>query len=191
MSASPACTARAARRSAITPEAPPVGMWSSQRGLRPRCWVTPTAVSGEEREAADGEAVDPLLGDAGALDQRVHRRADEPVRALRRVAQVGHRHRHGDGDALVRRARTSVALVVRRRPPPERRGGRSAQCPPARPETSAPRCESWLAEAARWVRPPRSVRRTVPVTSAVPRRALALPPCSRASRFCRASASHV
>jgi hypothetical protein len=35
---------RAARR--ITPEAPPVGMWSSQRGLRPRCWVTPTAVSG-------------------------------------------------------------------------------------------------------------------------------------------------
>ena len=46
MSASPACTARAARRSAITPDAPPVGMWSSQRGDRPRCWVTPTAVSG-------------------------------------------------------------------------------------------------------------------------------------------------
>ena len=45
-SASPHCTARAARRSAITPEAPPVGMWSSQRGDRPRCWVTPTAVSG-------------------------------------------------------------------------------------------------------------------------------------------------
>jgi hypothetical protein len=45
-SASPACTARAARRRHITPEAPPVGMWSSQRGDRPRCWVTPTAVSG-------------------------------------------------------------------------------------------------------------------------------------------------
>ena len=50
MSASPACTARAARRSAITPDAPPVGMWSSQRGLTPRCWVTPTAVSGESEK---------------------------------------------------------------------------------------------------------------------------------------------
>ncbi len=50
MSASPACTARAARRSAITPEAPPVGMWSSQRGLTPRCWVTPTAVSGDSEK---------------------------------------------------------------------------------------------------------------------------------------------
>ena len=45
-SASPACTARAARRNAITPDAPPVGMWSSQRGDRPKCCVTPTAVSG-------------------------------------------------------------------------------------------------------------------------------------------------
>jgi len=45
-SASPACTARAARRSAITPEAPPFGMWSSQRGETPTCCVTPTAVSG-------------------------------------------------------------------------------------------------------------------------------------------------
>jgi hypothetical protein len=49
-SASPACTARAARRSAITADAPPVGMWSSQRGLNPRCCVTPTAVSGDREK---------------------------------------------------------------------------------------------------------------------------------------------
>ncbi|KAG1432837.1 hypothetical protein G6F57_022653 [Rhizopus arrhizus] len=46
MFASPACTARAARRKAATPLAPPIGMWSSQRGLMPRCWTRPTAVSG-------------------------------------------------------------------------------------------------------------------------------------------------
>ena len=46
MSASPACTARAARRTATTPLAPPIGTWSSQRGLTPRCCVRPTAVSG-------------------------------------------------------------------------------------------------------------------------------------------------
>jgi hypothetical protein len=45
-SASPACTARAARRSATTALAPPSGMWSSQRGETPRCWVSPMAVSG-------------------------------------------------------------------------------------------------------------------------------------------------
>jgi hypothetical protein len=46
ISASPACTARAARRSATTPLAPPSGMWSSQRGETPMCWVKPIAVSG-------------------------------------------------------------------------------------------------------------------------------------------------
>ncbi|EGP45507.1 hypothetical protein AXXA_15552 [Achromobacter insuavis AXX-A] len=46
MLASPACTARAARRRAPTPLAPPMGIWSSQRGLMPRCWVRPTALSG-------------------------------------------------------------------------------------------------------------------------------------------------
>ena len=45
-STSPACTARAARRSAITPLAPPVGTVSSQRAESPRCWVNPTGVSG-------------------------------------------------------------------------------------------------------------------------------------------------
>jgi hypothetical protein len=44
--ASPDCTARAARRSATTPLAPPSGMWSSQRGAMPRCCVRPMAVSG-------------------------------------------------------------------------------------------------------------------------------------------------
>jgi hypothetical protein len=45
-SASPACTARAARLSATTALAPPSGTWSSQRGERPRCCVRPIAVSG-------------------------------------------------------------------------------------------------------------------------------------------------
>jgi hypothetical protein len=45
-STSPACTARAARLSATTPLAPPIGMLSSHRGLSPRCWVRPTGVSG-------------------------------------------------------------------------------------------------------------------------------------------------
>jgi hypothetical protein len=45
-SASPHCTARAARRRATTPLAPPNGTWSSQRGLKPKCWVSPIAVSG-------------------------------------------------------------------------------------------------------------------------------------------------
>ena len=39
-----ACTARAARRSATTPEAPPIGMWSSQRGAQ-----RPGAASGPPR----------------------------------------------------------------------------------------------------------------------------------------------
>ena len=43
---------------------------------------------GREREAADGEAVDLVLGDSRALDQRLDRLADEPVRAVRRVAHV-------------------------------------------------------------------------------------------------------
>ena len=46
MSASPACTARAARRRATTPLAPPSGTWSSHRGDTPRCCVSPMAVSG-------------------------------------------------------------------------------------------------------------------------------------------------
>ena len=46
MSASPACTARAARRKATTALAPPSGTWSSQRGDTPRCCVRPIAVSG-------------------------------------------------------------------------------------------------------------------------------------------------
>ena len=98
MSASPACTARAARRSAITPEAPPVGMWSSQRGLTPRCWVTPTAVSGASEKLLTVRPSIALLGDAGARDQRLQRLADEPVRAVGRVA-------HGRAPSPARRRR--------------------------------------------------------------------------------------
>ena len=101
MSASPACTARAARRSAITPEAPPVGMWSSQRGDRPRCWVTPTAVSGASEKLLTVRPSICSLAMPDCFDQRLQRLADEPVRAVRRVAHVGHRHRHGDRDAFV------------------------------------------------------------------------------------------
>ena len=171
ISASPACTARAARRSAITPEAPPVGMWSSQRGLTPRCWVTPTAVSGREREAADGEAVDPLLGDARARDQRLQGLADEPVRAVGRVAPVGHRHRHGDGDALVRRARH----VRRRRRRPSgrrrgagRRGGGSPRLQDGRrrdPGDAAERARVRAGETPERVSPPAPLSVPAPVSS--------------------------
>ena len=63
---------------------------------------------GREREAADGEAVDLFLGDPRSLDQRIDRPADEPVRAVRRVADVRHGHRHRDGDALVGTARAGA-----------------------------------------------------------------------------------
>ena len=60
-SASPHCTARAARRKATTPLAPPSGTWSSQRGLRPRCCVRPIAVSGPTvKLESDSPSISPL-----------------------------------------------------------------------------------------------------------------------------------
>ncbi len=59
---------------------------------------------GAEREAADGEAVDLVLRDARLAHQRFQRLAQEPVRAVGGIALVGHRHRHGDGNAFVAEA---------------------------------------------------------------------------------------
>jgi hypothetical protein len=69
-SASPACTARAARRSAITPLAPPVGMWSSQRGLKAQVLRHAHRGVGRQREAADRQAVDLVLVQPRLLEQR-------------------------------------------------------------------------------------------------------------------------
>ena len=135
---------------------------------------------GPEREAADREAVDPVLGDARALDQRVHRLADEPMRAVRRVAPVGHGHRNGDGDAFVRSARhvrscCRPAATGRRAGPASQRAGgpeaARARCRRERPHRGARPWPRGLPdrpgrpESVRPVGPP---RRPAPVKAPAP-----------------------
>ena len=60
---------------------------------------------GRQREARHAQAVDVVLGDARLAHQFGQHPADEPVRAMRRVAHIGHGDRHGHGDAFITFAR--------------------------------------------------------------------------------------
>ena len=101
MSASPACMARAARRSAITPQAPPIGNHSRYRGDRPTCWVNATAVSGCNVKL---DKHNPSMADFGmpaAWSKRRSASREEPSSAMVRAADIRFRHRAAEGDTVV------------------------------------------------------------------------------------------
>ena len=100
-SASPHCTARAARRRATTPLAPPSGTWSSQRGLKPEMLGEADRGVGADGEARQRQAVDVGAAQAGTLDHLAHGAADPPVRGVGRIAPVRDGDRCGDDDAVV------------------------------------------------------------------------------------------
>ena len=64
---------------------------------------------GEQQEPGHAHAVDLVLGEARALEQRGQRARDEPVGALDRVAHVRHGHWHRDRHARVAGARAHEA----------------------------------------------------------------------------------
>ena len=100
-SASPHCTARAARRRATTPLAPPNGTWSSQRGDKPEMLGEADRGVGADGEARQRQAVDVGAAQARLLDHLAHGAADPPVRGVGRIAPVRDGDRCGDDDAVV------------------------------------------------------------------------------------------
>ena len=81
ISASPASTARAARRNCTMAEAPPIGTCSRKRGDSPTCWVKPTAVSGASVKLETARPSISLLADAGRPDQLRQGSREKPMRA--------------------------------------------------------------------------------------------------------------
>ena len=100
-SASPACTARAARRSAITPHAPPIGSHSRKRGDSPTCCVNATAVSGASVKLESAQPVDLALRQPAPLQQPRQRAREEPRGRMLRAPRIRHRDRHGGDDVVV------------------------------------------------------------------------------------------
>ena len=56
---------------------------------------------GRQRKTRHAQAVDLVLGNAGAIDQRLQRAGDEPMRAADREALIGHGDGDRDGDPVI------------------------------------------------------------------------------------------
>jgi hypothetical protein len=97
-------------RKATTPLAPPIGMWSSQRGDTPKCCVRPMAVSGASvkllttRKPSTSALANPLASSNPRSARPIHQCA-----LLGGVAHVRHRARHGHRDAFVARSERSLS----------------------------------------------------------------------------------
>src|SRR5207237_2007014 len=69
---------------------------------------------GREREAGDRETVDVVLLQPGLLEHVSQAASEPPMCRADRIADVGHRHRNGDGDSFVAAAAHLRRLRSRR-----------------------------------------------------------------------------